>query len=474
MNDMLNFKKFKVGQVIEGEVIQVTDNEVMVNFGDVTEGTMYLNQLTLKEVTSAKEVVQVGDKIKAKIKKRTDEEIFLSRIDIEKEQMVHKLENKFHHKNVVSGKVVSEQKTAFIVNIYGVDCILPKNEVDVDPNFDTKDLVEQTIKVKIIEVNTTKRRPKVVVSRRKVIAGELFKERLNKYKAIEKDAIYEGEVIRVERYGLLVVANNYQGLVPLREISHLPFDDINDVAKVGDKVNVKVVDKNEDKLQVLYSMKALLPKPWEVVAENMKEGDIIEGTVVRITDFGAFVNVYPLVDGLLHKSEYSYKPNVNMFDHIEEGQKINVKVIRMDINRERLSLSVRALKDNPWESVNLHERDIVEMKVIDFTNGDAVVEYDEDITGILPKSHVSSERRVTKAEEELTVGQVIKVKILDFKKYDRKLVVSIRRIKEDADRQEYVKYMKENEHEEMKQNTLGDMFGDKLDQLKDALKDEEK
>ncbi len=458
-----HIEKFRVGQIVEGEVLAVTDNEVLVDFHYATEGRIYLDKLTLNDINSAKEMYKVGDTITAKIKKIDDEVALLSRIDIEKDQNLHKLENKFNHKNIVSGKVTKDLNNVFIVNVYGIDCIMPKNEVDVDANFNSETLLNQDIKVKIIDMKKDRRDIKIVVSRKSVIAAEHFKEKLKNYKAIEKDAIYEGEVVRVERYGLLVVAQNYQGLVPLREISHLPFSDISEVAKVGDKVNVKVLDKNEEKFQVLYSIKALLPKPWEVVGQNVKEGDVIEGTIVRITDFGAFVNVYPYVDGLLHRNEYSYNPSINMFDQISVGQKIQVKVNRIDVNREKLSLTVRGVKENPWFTCGLKQYDIVEMKVIDFYEGDAVVSFVEDVVGILPKNQVTGERKITKAEDDLSIGQTINVKVMDFNAEDRKLFVSIRRIKEDAERKEFVKYMKEQE--QVKNNTLGDMFGDKFKEL---------
>ncbi|QVK19606.1 S1 RNA-binding domain-containing protein [Mycoplasmatota bacterium] len=461
--EIYDIQKFRIGQTIEGEVIEVTDNEVLVDFHYATEGRIYLNQLTLNKVSSAKELYQEGDTIKAKIKKINDEVALLSRIDIEKEQNLHKIENKFHHKNVVAGKVTEEKRNVFIVNIYGIDCIMPKNEVDVDANFNGESLLNETIKVKIIEMKKDRRGMKIVVSRRAVIAAEYFKDKLKKYNAIEKDAVYEGEVVRIERYGLLVVAHNYQGLVPLRQISHLPFQDISEVAKIGDKVNIKVIDKNDEKLQVLYSIKALLPKPWEVVGQNVKEGDVIEGTIVRITDFGAFINVYPYVDGLLHKNEYSYNPNINMFDHIEVGQKIKVKVNRIDVNHEKLSLSVRGIKENPWFTCGLKKYDIVEMKVVDFVDGDAIVSYVEDVVGLLSKKQITGEKRITKAEDELTVGQTINVKVMDFNPEEQILSVSIRRIKEDTERKEFLKYMKEQD--QVKNDTLGDMFGDKLKEL---------
>jgi cytidylate kinase len=466
MNDIYDIKKFRVGQIVEGEVISVTDNEVLVDFQYATEGRIYLDKLTLSDVNSAKDMYKVGDKIKAKINKLTDEVALLSRIDLEIKQNYHKIEKKYETKSIVSGKVTKSQKNVFIVNIYGIDCIMPKNEVDVDANFDGETLLNKTIKVKIIDIKKERRGTKIVVSRRAIIAQEIFKAKLKQYQEIEKDAIYEGEVVRVERYGLLVVAHNYQGLVPLREISHLPFQDVSEVAKIGDKVNVKVIDKNDSKLQVLYSIKALLPKPWELVGENIKENDIIEGTIVRITDFGAFINVYPSVDGLLHKSEFSYDPNINMFEHINEGDKIEVKVIRIDVNKEKLSLSVKALKENPWLTCGLKQYDIVEVKVIGFIENDAIISYVEDVCGLLPRNQVTSEKRITKAEDELNIGQVVKAKVMEFNPESQKLIVSIRRIKEDAERSEYIKYMKAQN--DVKNNTIGDIFGDKL---KDLLKD---
>ncbi|MDF2699283.1 MAG: ribosomal protein [Haloplasmataceae bacterium] len=462
-----DLKHFKVGQIIEGEVIKVTENEVTVNFGDFTEGTMYLNELTLKEVESAKDFVKVGDKIIAKIKKRDDEVVLLSRLEIERDENHRKLLNKFEHKNAITGKVEKEVKGGLIVKIYGIDCFMPTSEIDVDIHFDATSLLNQNIKVKIIEVaKGLKNRDNVIVSRKVVIAAELFKEKLNKYKAIELDAIYEGEVVRVESYGVLVVANGYQGLVPYREISHLPFSNITEVLNVGDKVNVKVTGKNDEKSQVLFSIKTLLPKPWEVASQNIKEGDVIEGKVVRLTDFGAFINVYPLVDGLLHKNEYTFNPFLNMFDEVKEGQTITVKVISIDSNRERLSLSVKQLKEDPWLTCGLKPYEVVDMTVVGFDNGDAVVQYVADVVGILPKNQVSSERKITKAEDELTTGQTISVKVTNFDASDRYLQVSIRKIKDDAERQDYVKYMKEQDSVK-NNNTIGDLLGDKL---KDFLK----
>lgn len=466
-NEIYDFKKHRRGEIIEGTVLRVTDNEVIVDFNYITEGTIYLNNLTLKDVSSAKEVVAVGDSIRAQINKIDEEQILLSRIAIELEDNLNELKKAYKKHEFVQAKVTKDLKNVLIIKANGVEGIMPKSEVDVDETFDAASLLGEEVTVKIMEVGRDKRRnrTRLVVSRKAVQLKDLYEKRVETFATLEIGESYEGEVVRVEDYGVLVVANDYQGLVPYREISHTPFGSITDVLNVGDKVNVKLIDKNEEKLQVLYSIKDLLLKPWELLEQEVNVGDELEGTIVRITDFGAFINVAPYIDGLLHFSEYSHNPNVNMFNEIEEQQKITVKVISLDANRERLGLSVKALKDNPWETVEINRFDIVKVKVTDFKDGDAIVEYTEDLQGILPKNQVSAEKRITSASDELTVGQEIDVKVTDFDSRNKRFVVSIRRISEDAERQEFNKYMKQQN--EQKKDTLGDILGE---QLKEVLK----
>lgn len=464
------FKNYRKGQIIEGEVVAVTDNEVSVDFGYFTEGTIYLNNLTLKDVNSAKDVVKVGDRIKAKINQIKEDQILLSRIPLEKEENLKELQERYADNPYITVNVTKSLDNVLIINYKGIEGIMPKSEVDVDRTFDAESLVGQEVEAKIIELKQQRRRNRVrfVVSRRAIQREQLHQERVKLYEAIELDAVYEGEVVRIENYGALVVANGYQGLVPVREISHVPFENVSDELEVGQKVNVKVIEKDDKKLQVLYSIKALLLKPWEVVEQEIKPGDVIEGKVVRIVDFGAFVNIAPLVDGLLHVSEYSHNPYVNLHDELEEGQTLNVKVLDLDANRERLGLTVKGLKPNQWFESGIKRFDIVKAKVIDFQDGDAIVEVAEDVWGVLPKHQVSSERRVTDASEVLNVGDEIDVKVIEFDPRRKHLVASIRRIKEDEIREEVRKFMHEQE-EEAESNTLGDLFGDKLQEVKDEL-----
>ncbi|ERJ12801.1 S1 RNA-binding domain-containing protein [Haloplasma contractile] len=454
----------KTGQVVEGEVVSVTDSEVLVDIRTFTEGLIYLNELTLKNVDSCHDIVSEGDIIKAMVKKIDEEEILLSRKILDEREMVDELYKHYRNKDRLTGKVVKEVKSGLIVRINGIDCYMHNKEADLDTDFDPVSLMNQEVTVRIVDFNKRKNRTRIKVSRTIVIKEDNFKAKQAAFNALEVGGLYEGIVDRVEKYGALVVANDFRGLVPNNELSHLPFKKTEDVINEGDTVNVKVIDKDENRMRATYSVKALLPKPWDIANNELNEGDVIKGKVVRITDFGAFVNVLPLVDGLLHKNEVSYNPNVEFKDVLEEGQEIEVKVLNIDRNRERLSLSLRALKDNPWETTDLKPGKIVDVTVTDITDVGAEVLYTEDIVGFLHKNQISAEKRVHRVEDELTVGDQVQVKVTRFNPRDRNLQVSIRRIKEDAERKEYENFMKKQESEQ--QNvTVGDLFGDKLKDL---------
>lgn len=473
-NELLDnymIRNYRKGQIIEGEVVAVTDNEVSVDFGYYTEGTIPLHNLTLQEISSARDFVQLGDRIQAVISQIQEDQILLTRIPLELEANVKELQDQYKTNPYITVRVTASDDRVLHIRYKGIQGILPKSEVDVDDSFDPETLIGKEIEVKILELKRQKRQNRVrfVVSRKAIQREKMHAERLKRYEAIELGAVYEGEVVRLEDYGALVIAQGYQGLVPYREISHLPFNHVSEVLQVGQKVNVKVIEKDDKKLHVLYSIKALLPKPWEVAAQNIKPGDVIEGTVARIVDFGAFITVAPLVDGLLHVNEYSHNPFIKLHDELKEGQTIQVKVLDIDANRERLGLSVKALKPNPWTTSGIKRFDIMKGKVVGFRDGDVIVEVAEDVWGILPKNQISRSRRITDASEVLHVEDEVNVKVIEFDPRRKHLMVSIRRIEEDQERAEVRKFLQQQS--EMDRTTLGDLIGDKLQEVKEELEE---
>ena len=538
---MANFDLPAVNDVIEGEVVRVTNQEVTVDIHGATEGTIYLNELTLDKVDSAKDVVKIGDKIKAMIKKVDDEQILLSRRALLEYERFQELKTAFEKGETLVAKVERVVKGGLIVNI-GLEAFLPANMIDVKYVSDLNQYVSQEIPVRIVEFNARNR--KIKVSRKMVIAEQLKAARDEQFSTLALGEIVEGEVVRIEKYGAFVRFGSLEGLVHISEISHLPVANVEDALTVGQKVSAKVIKIDGTKLQL--SIKATLMTPFEQFASTHQVGDVLDGQVVRLMDFGAFVEVAAGVEGLVHLSELSWDHKAKLDEVVSEGQtvrvrilsmdnknhrlalsikqveqdpwvafghqvgdvikgqvtnvtdlgafikvapyieglchyteaswnpqmklasmvapmdEVEVKIISLDAKKHRLGLSLRQVKSNPWESVTFKTLDVVKGTVVATNDRGAFVAVEEDVVGFLPINQIT-EKRISRVEDVLTVGQEVEVKVTRFEPKQFKLELSIRRIVEDAEREEFNNYMQKQEA--MENETLGDLFGDALKNL---------
>ena len=538
---MANFDLPAVNDVIEGEVVRVTNQEVTVDIHGATEGTIYLNELTLDKVDSAKDVVKIGDKIKAMIKKVDDEQILLSRRALLEYERFQELKTAFEKGEILVAKVERVVKGGLIVNI-GLEAFLPANMIDVKYVSDLNQYVSQEIPVRIVEFNARNR--KIKVSRKMVIAEQLKAARDEQFSTLALGEIVEGEVVRIEKYGAFVRFGSLEGLVHISEISHLPVANVEDALTVGQKVSAKVIKIDGTKLQL--SIKATLMTPFEQFASTHQVGDVLDGQVVRLMDFGAFVEVAAGVEGLVHLSELSWDHKAKLDEVVSEGQtvrvrilsmdnknhrlalsikqveqdpwvafghqvgdvikgqvtnvtdlgafikvapyieglchyteaswnpqmklasmvapmdEVEVKIISLDAKKHRLGLSLRQVKSNPWESVTFKTLDVVKGTVVATNDRGAFVAVEEDVVGFLPMNQIT-EKRISRVEDVLTVGQEVEVKVTRFEPKQFKLELSIRRIVEDAEREEFNNYMQKQEA--MENETLGDLFGDALKNL---------
>ena len=538
---MANFDLPAVNDVIEGEVVRVTNQEVTVDIHGATEGTIYLNELTLDKVDSAKDVVKIGDKIKAMIKKVDDEQILLSRRALLEYERFQELKTAFEKGETLVAKVERVVKGGLIVNI-GLEAFLPANMIDVKYVSDLNQYVSQEIPVRIVEFNARNR--KIKVSRKMVIAEQLKAARDEQFSTLALGEIVEGEVVRIEKYGAFVRFGSLEGLVHISEISHLPVANVEDALTVGQKVSAKVIKIDGTKLQL--SIKATLMTPFEQFASTHQVGDVLDGQVVRLMDFGAFVEVAAGVEGLVHLSELSWDHKAKLDEVVSEGQtvrvrilsmdnknhrlalsikqveqdpwvafghqvgdvikgqvtnvtdlgafikvapyieglchyteaswnpqmklasmvapmdEVEVKIISLDAKKHRLGLSLRQVKSNPWESVTFKTLDVVKGTVVATNDRGAFVAVEEDVVGFLPMNQIT-EKRISRVEDVLTVGQEVEVKVTRFEPKQFKLELSIRRIVEDAEREEFNNYMQKQEA--MENETLGELFGDALKNL---------
>ena len=544
MSDVLAMESFSlpaVNDIIEGEVVRVTNQEVTVDIHGATEGTIYLGELTLEKVDSAKDVVKVGEKIKAMIKKVDDEQILLSRRALLEYQRFQDLKSAFEKGEVLEAKVQRVVKGGLIVNI-GMEAFMPANMIDVEYVSDLDKYVGQTLPVRIVEFNA--RNKKIKVSRKVVIAEQLKVAREDQFSTLAVGEVVEGKVVRIEKYGAFIRFGALEGLVHISEISHLPVEKVEDVLAIDQVVKAKVIKIEGSKLQL--SIKSVLPTPFEEFVSTHQEGDVVEGEVVRLMDFGAFVEVAkgveglvhlselswdhkakledvvsegktvsvrilsvdhknkrlalsikkveqdpwvafgykvgdvikgqvtnmtdlgafikvaPYIEGLCHYTETSWNPNVKLDSLVSIGDEVEVKIISLDAKKHRLGLSLRQVKSNPWTKVTFKVGDVITGKMESSNDRGAFITVCEDVVGFLPLNQIT-EKRITRAEDVLSMGQEVEVKVVRFEPNNFKLELSIRRIKEDAEREEFNKYMAQQETVE--NETLGDLFGEALKNL---------
>ena len=544
MSDVLameNFNLPSVNDVIEGEVVRVTNQEVTVDIHGATEGTIYLGELTLEKVDSAKDVVKVGEKIKAMIKKVDDEQILLSRRALLEYQRFQDLKSAFEKGEVLEAKVQRVVKGGLIVNI-GMEAFMPANMIDVEYVSDLDKYVGQTLPVRIVEFNA--RNKKIKVSRKVVIAEQLKVAREDQFSTLAVGEVVEGKVVRIEKYGAFIRFGALEGLVHISEISHLPVEKVEDVLVIDQVVKAKVIKIEGSKLQL--SIKSVLPTPFEEFVSTHQEGDVVEGEVVRLMDFGAFVEVAkgveglvhlselswdhkakledvvsegktvsvrilsvdhknkrlalsikkveqdpwvafgykvgdvikgqvtnmtdlgafikvaPYIEGLCHYTETSWNPNVKLDSLVSIGDEVEVKIISLDAKKHRLGLSLRQVKSNPWTKVTFKVGDVITGKMESSNDRGAFITICEDVVGFLPLNQIT-EKRISRVEDVLSMGQEVEVKVVRFEPNNFKLELSIRRIKEDAEREEFNKYMAQQETVE--NETLGDLFGEALKNL---------
>ena len=544
MGDVLAMENFdlpSVNDVIEGEVVRVTNQEVTIDIQGATEGTIYLNELSLEKVESAKDIVKIGDKIKAMIKKVDDEQILLSRRALLEYERFQELKEAFEKGEKLEATVERAVKGGLIVNI-GMEAFLPANMIDVKYVSDLESFVGQTIEVQIVELNV--RNKKIKVSRKMVVAEQLKVARDEQFSTLAVGDLVEGTVVRIEKYGAFVRFGALEGLVHISEISHLPVAKVEDALTVGQTVKAKVIKVEGTKLQL--SIKAVLPTPFEVFVSTHQVGDVLEGEVVRlmdfgafvevaqgveglvhlselswdhkakledvvsegkrvsvrllaidhenhrlalsikkveddpwvvfphkvgdvvkgsittITDLGAFIKVAPYIEGLCHYTETSWNPNVSLASLVNVGDEVEVKIISLDAKKHRLGLSLRQVKSNPWKELSIKAGDVITGTVQSANDKGAFIAINEDVVGFLPMNQIV-EKRITRVEDALSIGQEVDVKVMRFEPNQFKLELSIRRIKEDAEREEYNKYMQQQE--QVENETLGDLFGEALKNL---------
>lgn len=448
MDNLSMPKKLKVGEKLDGVVVSVTENTIYLDIQSYTEGTMHLDHYTKdKSVSSFKGLVKAGDVINCEVAKITEDNIYLSRLHQISAECFKKVVDAYNEGNDIEVLVKSEGKN-------GYNCIFADNTIFMPKSQATENVVVgQNITVRFLEMDES--RKKAVVSRRVIEQEEYQDKKSKEYDSINVGDVITGKVSKIENYGAIIKFEYNQGLLKANQIAHT-FVDVKNELSIGQEIEVKVVAKANGKIEL--SKKALLKTPFELFCDEYKVSDKITGKVVNKLGFGLLLELAPNVRGLLHASEYSHNPNDNFNNHVVIGDEVLVAIIAINQKNEKISLSRKALMDNPWARVEGQVGDLVDVKVSKILENGLIVEA-LGVDGFVPSNEAVVEFKKDNLSQYYAVGDTYKAYITEIKPSEWKLKLSIRKYLTEEDRKSYEKYLGEDSSENV---TIGDMFKDLL------------
>lgn len=340
MKDMPDFEMNR-GQIVTGTVVKIEDKQALIDIGYKTEAILPISEVSSMHLDDLNESLQVNDEIRVKVKKVTDEEVVVSKKDVDAEAAWDRIVEKFESGEVFEVMVKDKVKGGLVVDI-GIRGFIPASLVESHFVEDFSSYLNNPITVKVVEIDREKNR--VILSHKAVVEEEMSAKKSQTLESLEVGQVIEGTVQRLTDFGAFVDIGGVDGLVHISEMAHSRVEKPSDVVTEGDRIKVKVLGLDLDNEKVKLSIKETQPGPWETIEGKIQPGDVIEGTVKRLVTFGAFVEVAPQVEGLLHISQIANRHIATPSEVLSEGQEVKVKVLDVHLDDKKISLSMRALE----------------------------------------------------------------------------------------------------------------------------------
>lgn len=340
MKDMPDFE-INRGQIVTGTVVKIEDKQALIDIGYKTEAILPISEVSSMHLDDLNESLQVNDEIRVKVKKVTDEEVVVSKKDVDAEAAWDRIVEKFKSGEVFEVMVKDKVKGGLVVDI-GIRGFIPASLVESHFVEDFSSYLNNPITVKVVEIDREKNR--VILSHKAVVEEEKSAKKSETLESLEVGQVIEGTVQRLTDFGAFVDIGGVDGLVHISEMAHSRVEKPSDVVTEGDRIKVKVLGLDLDNEKVKLSIKETQPGPWETIEGKIQPGDVIEGTVKRLVTFGAFVEVAPQVEGLLHISQIANRHIATPSEVLSEGQEVKVKVLDVHLDDKKISLSMRALE----------------------------------------------------------------------------------------------------------------------------------
>lgn len=405
-------------EVKMGSIISISDKEVVVNIGFKSDGMVPLNEF--RHMPDLK----VGDEIEVYVETREDKngQLILSHKKARALKSWERVNESLEKDEIIQGYVKCRTKGGLIVDVFGIEAFLPGSQIDVKPIRDYDVFVGKTMEFKVVKINHEFKN--VVVSHKVLIEEELESQKSEIMSKLEKGQVLEGTVKNITSYGVFMDLGGVDGLLHITDISWGRINHPDEVLKLDDKINVVILDFDEDKKRIALGLKQLTPQPWEALDQNIQVGDKIKGKVVVLTDYGAFIEVIPGVEGLIHVSEMSWSQHLRSpQDFLKVGDEIETVILTLDREERKMSLGLKQLMPDPW--VNIMEKYPVgskhTAKVRSLTNFGVFVELEEGIDGLIHISDLSWAKKIKHPAEFTKVGENIEVVVLEVDSEHRRL-----------------------------------------------------
>ena len=423
--DSLNSIKDK--EVIDGTVISINKREVVVNIGYKSDGIIPMSEFRYNPE------LKIGDSVEVYIENQEDKkgQLILSHKKARMARSWDRVNEALDNDEIIKGYIKCRTKGGMIVDVFGIEAFLPGSQIDVKQIRDYDVFVGKTMEFKVVKINQEYKN--VVVSHKALIEAELEQQKKDIIAKLEKGQVLEGTVKNITSYGVFIDLGGVDGLIHITDLSWGRVNDPNEVVQLDQKLNVVILDFDDEKKRIALGLKQLLPHPWDALDPNLKVGDKVKGKVVVMADYGAFVEIAPGVEGLIHVSEMSWSQHLRSAqEFLKVGDEVEAVILTLDRNERKMSLGIKQLKDDPWG--NIEEKYPVgskhTAKVRNFTNFGVFVELEEGVDGLIHISDLSWTKKIKHPSEFTQIGADIDVQVLEIDKENRRLSLGHKQLEE--------------------------------------------
>ena len=414
-------------EVVMGKIISMNKREVVVNIGFKSDGIIPMSEFRYNPE------LKVGDEVEVLIENQEDKkgQLILSHKAARATRSWDRVNEALENNEIIKGFVKCRTKGGMIVDVFGIEAFLPGSQIDVKPIRDYDIFVNKTMEFKVVKINHEFKN--VVVSHKALIEAELEQQKREIISKLEKGQVLEGIVKNITSYGVFIDLGGVDGLIHITDLSWGRVNHPEEIVKLDQKINVVILDFDDEKKRIALGLKQLTPHPWDALDPELKVGDHVKGKVVVMADYGAFVEIIPGVEGLIHVSEMSWSQHLRSAqDFLKVGDEVEAVILTLDRDERKMSLGIKQLKNDPWENIDtkyaVGTKHIA--KVRNFTNFVVFVEIEEGIDGLIHISDLSWTKKIKHPSEFTQIGSEIEVIVLDIDKENRRLSLGHKQLEE--------------------------------------------